>query len=117
MKRDRKFLWLCSAIAVPVVGALTARAFHRKPELLVTTTTVTTGPIVRHVVATGALQAISTVQVGAQVSGTIQSLEVDFNSVVRAGQTLARLDPALFEAAFNQARASVQQTQAALGQA
>jgi HlyD family secretion protein len=117
MKPRRKRFWLYSATAVLLMGVLMARAFHRKPELRVTTAAVTTGAIVRRVVATGALQATSTVQVGAQVSGTIQSLGADFNSVVHAGQTLARLDPSLFEAALGQARASVQQAEASLTQA
>jgi HlyD family secretion protein len=64
------------------------------------------GDIVETVGATGTLQAVTTVQVGSQVSGTIQSLGADFNSVVKRGQVIARLDPSLFEARLGQARAS-----------
>src|SRR5215470_10770940 len=54
---------------------------------------------VRHVVtSTGTLQAVVTVQVGSQVSGRIQELHADFNSVVKKGQILAVIDPANFEA-------------------
>ena len=57
--------------------------------------------------ATGTLEAMTTVQVGSQVSGTILSLHADFNSEVRSGQVIARLDPSLFEARLGQARANL----------
>ena len=57
--------------------------------------------------ATGTLQAVTTVQVGSQVSGTIQSLDADFNSTVKKGQVIARLDPSLFEARLGQAHANL----------
>src|SRR5262245_35534430 len=63
------------------------------------------GPIVAAVSASGALNAVITVQVGSQVSGQIKDLFVDFNSVVRNGQVIARIDPETFEAKVNQARA------------
>jgi len=69
------------------------------------------------VVAVGSVQAVTTVEVGAQVSGVVQSLGVDFNSFVRAGQVIARLDPSLYQAALEQAQAGVLQAQAAFGQA
>jgi HlyD family secretion protein len=68
---------------------------------------VSRGPIVSVVAATGTLEAVTTVQVGSQVSGSIRSLSADFNSIVRKGQELARLDPALFQSAIEQARASL----------
>ncbi|HET9595459.1 MAG TPA: efflux RND transporter periplasmic adaptor subunit, partial [Anaeromyxobacteraceae bacterium] len=63
--------------------------------------------IVAKVTATGTLSAIVTVQVGTQVSGTVASLGADFNSRVRKGQRIAKIDPALFEAAAQQARANL----------
>jgi HlyD family secretion protein len=57
--------------------------------------------------ATGTLQAVTTVQVGTQVSGTIQALYADFNSLVKKGQVLARLDPSLFQTQIEQARANL----------
>jgi HlyD family secretion protein len=65
------------------------------------------GDVVDVVGATGTLQAVTTVQVGSQVSGTIQSLHADFNSVVKRGQVIARLDPSLLEARLGQTRASL----------
>ncbi|MEO7270594.1 MAG: biotin/lipoyl-binding protein, partial [Vicinamibacterales bacterium] len=63
----------------------------------VMTGVVSRGAIVTEIAATGTLEAVTTVQVGSQVSGTIQELNADFNSIVRKGQVLARLDPSLFQ--------------------
>ena len=70
------------------------------------------GPLTAAVSATGNLNAVITVQVGSQVSGQIAALMVDFNSVVRKDQVIARIDPALFEAKVNQARADLDAAQA-----
>jgi HlyD family secretion protein len=65
------------------------------------------GPLVAKVIANGTIAARVTVQVGSQVSGRIQALLVDFNSEVKRGQVLARLDAELFRAAVDQARANL----------
>jgi HlyD family secretion protein len=62
------------------------------------------GTVISTVAATGNLSAVTTVQVGTQVSGTIQKLYVDYNSRVRKGQTIAEIDPSLFNAAVEQAQ-------------
>jgi HlyD family secretion protein len=69
------------------------------------------------VTATGTLQAVTTVQVGSQASGTISALYADFNSVVKKGQVVAQLDPAVSKAQVDQARANLQQARATLTQA
>ena len=69
------------------------------------------------VTATGALQAVTTVQVGSQASGTISALYADFNSVVKKGQVVAQLDPSTSQAQVNQARANLEQARASLAQA
>ena len=68
------------------------------------------------VTATGALQAVTTVQVGSQASGTISALYADYNSVVKKGQVVAQLDPATAKAQVDQARANLTQAQASLAQ-
>ena len=65
------------------------------------------GSIRRTVSATGALQAVITIQVGSQVSGRIQELYADFNSVVKKGQVLSVIDPSNFEAHLEKARANL----------
>jgi len=64
------------------------------------------GRIVARVTATGTLSALVTVQVGSQVSGRVQQLFVDFNSPVKKGQLIAKIDPQLFQASLEQARAN-----------
>ena len=78
------------------------------------TTTVTRGPITQAVTATGTLNPVVNVQVGSQVSGNIQKLFADFNSPVKAGQTVAQIDPALFQATVTQAEGDLASAQAAL---
>ena len=80
----------------------------------VNTARVTHGDLAETVGATGQLQAVTTVQVGSQVSGTILQLNADFNSLVRRGQVLARLDPSLFETQVEQARANLARAEADL---
>jgi HlyD family secretion protein len=65
------------------------------------------GDVVRRVAATGTLQAVTTVEVGSQVSGTISRLDADFNSIVRKGQVIATLDPSLVDAQVASARSAV----------
>ncbi len=71
------------------------------------TSVVDRGAIISRVSASGSLSAVVTVEVGSQVSGRIQSLFADYNSVVKKGQRIAKIDPALFEAAAAQAAANV----------
>ena len=72
------------------------------------------GDVRRTVTSTGTLQAVVTVQVGSQVSGRIQELHADFNSVVKKGQTLAIIDPANFEAQRDRAAASLATAEASV---
>ena len=78
------------------------------------TANVTRGPITQAVTATGTLNPVLNVQVGSQVSGNISKLFADFNSQVKAGQVVAQIDPALFQAAVTQAEGDVASAQAAL---
>lgn len=94
-------------IAVVAAIVLAAAGFYfkgKKPEYTYRTVKVERGTIVSSVAATGNLSAVTTVQVGTQVSGTIQKLYVDYNSRVKKGQTIAEIDPSLFNAAVEQAQ-------------
>jgi HlyD family secretion protein len=77
-----------------------------------TTGAVDRGDVVEVVGATGTLEAVTTVQVGSQVSGTIESLDADFNSTVKKGQVIARLDPSILQARLGQAEANLQSARA-----
>ncbi len=81
------------------------------------TAKVERGNLRNTVTATGTLQAVTTVQVGSQASGTLSALNADFNSVVKKGQVIAQLDPSVSKAQVDQARANLQQARASLQQA
>src|SRR6476660_7935186 len=110
---------LIGLLIVAAIGA-GAGAYYMKrggPGIQIVTSPATRGDIVDTVGATGTLQAVTTVQVGSQVSGNIQMLGADFNSIVKKGQVIAKLDPSLFDAQLQQARANLNQTRANLTKA
>jgi len=72
------------------------------------------GEISTTVTATGTINPVTTVLVGSQVSGTIKALSADFNSRVKEGQIIAQIDPAIFQAQVDQAKANVLNAQASL---
>jgi HlyD family secretion protein len=76
-------------------------------EPTITTLPVSRGDIVDGVGATGTLQAVRTVTVGTQVSGIVQELYADFNSIVKKGQVVARLDPSILETQVETAAANL----------
>ena len=115
--RMRRSIWLGVGLIAVVGGSATVWALHTVSEVRVTTAPVTAGPITRRVAATGTLQAVTTVELGVQVSGIVQSLSADFNSFVHAGQVVARLDPSSYDAQLREAQAAQAQAQAALGRA
>jgi HlyD family secretion protein len=105
-------LW--SSLAVVIVGGLLAFYWWGKRSNTedYVMDHVTRGSIEVAVSATGTVQAVTTVQVGSQVSGTVLSLGADFKSSVKQGQVIARLDPALFQAQVDTAKANLQNAQA-----
>ncbi len=78
---------------------------------------ISRGEVKSVVTATGTVNAVTTVSVGTQVSGTIRTLFADFNSPVKKGQLLAQIDPATFRAQVDQARANLLSAQANLEKA
>src|SRR5438874_8640960 len=93
---------------------LIVRQCRRDSDVSYQTAPVTRGPITQLVTTTGTLNPVVNVQVGSQVSGNIAKLFADFNSEVKAGQTVAQIDPMLFQAAVTQAEGDVANAQAAL---
>jgi HlyD family secretion protein len=90
------------------------RATHHAPDVTYKTVAAAPHKIVGKVTASGTLSAIVTVQVGTQVSGRIQKLLADFNSQVKKGELVAKIDPQLFEAAVAQSQANYLQGQASV---
>lgn len=110
----KKILILITLVAL-VAGSY---LLFRKPESEVTFTTasVTRGDILQTVSATGTIQAVNTVDVGTQVSGTINSIRVDYNSFVKKGQVIATIDPTLFKAEVNKAKADLASAKAGVAE-
>jgi HlyD family secretion protein len=94
--------------------ALVVRQCRKGGAATYQTATVIRGPITQAVTATGTLNPVVNVQVGSQVSGNIAKLFADFNSQVKAGQVVAQIDPALFQATVTQAEGDLANAQAAL---
>ncbi|MBM42437.1 MAG: efflux transporter periplasmic adaptor subunit [Acidobacteria bacterium] len=104
-------------VLVLLVGAgLTAYGYlgFRTTEFVpeVSTVLLNRGDVVDTVGATGTLEAVTTVQVGSQVSGIIEELYADFNSIVRESDVIARLEPSLFETQIEQAQANLARAEA-----
>jgi len=99
-----------TALLVVMVGGLVwlfLPTDERDEPVVLESAQLTRGDIRRMVTATGKLSAVRTVAVGSQVSGQIDRIWVDFNAPVKAGQPIARIDPARFEAALRQAEAEL----------
>jgi len=109
----RLFPWIALIVGLLIVASV-LRQCHTGGVANYQTATVTRGPITQAVTATGTLNPVVNVQVGSQVSGNIAKLFVDFNSQVKAGQVVAQIDPALFQATVTQAEGDVASSQAAL---
>lgn len=103
----KRWPWVGAAVlAVVALVGLRLRGGGNSSELRFETAAVDRGRVVAKVTATGTLSATVTVQVGSQVSGRIQQILVDFNSPVKKGQLIAKIDPQLFEAALEESRAN-----------
>jgi HlyD family secretion protein len=112
----KRYLLLAAVVLLAIaVGAYFL--LRKKPEATYRTAKVERGVIVSSVSATGNLSAVITVQVGTQVSGTIQQLYADFNSRVKKGQAIAQIEPALFNAQVEQTRGNYLSSEANLEKA
>src|SRR5215471_21624491 len=106
--------WLLLGVGVAVVVLILAFGWNRAPQAQHFTAKVERGDIHDVVEATGTINAVITVQVGSQVSGTISKLYVDFNSRVHKGDLVALIDPSLFQGAVQQANADLENAKANL---
>jgi len=113
MKR-RLVIVLVLAVSAVVVTAAWFQTQGRSAVPKYRLARVEHGPIAATVSATGTLNAVVTVQVGSQVSGQIKELFADFNSPVKKGQLIARIDPDIFQAKVNQARADLESAEATI---
>src|ERR1700681_2848189 len=114
---NKRLRWLVIIAVVVAAGFFAAFKFNSKPTDQHFTAKVERGDIHDVVDATGTINAVITVQVGSQVSGTIAKLNVDFNSRVHKGDIVALIDPALFQGALLQATADLENAKANLAAA
>jgi HlyD family secretion protein len=109
-----------AAIIVLAIAVLAAGGWYwydsrsGEGEVRYRTAKVERGPIAAVVVASGTLNATTTVQVGSQISGQVQNIYADFNTAVKKDQVIARIDPSTFELRVNQARADLDSAQSAV---
>ena len=106
MKKHNLWKWLLLAFIIIGIGF----GFHsctHKSKTSYLTSPLSKGNIIQKITASGIINPISIVNIGTQVSGTISEIFVDYNSLVKKGQLLAQIDPALFEATVAQRQASL----------
>ena len=113
--RARRFgRWIVAllVLAAIVAGALRLRASRATPPEQYRTEAVDSGTLTVSVTATGELKALTQVNIGTEISGVVESVAVDYNSPVRVGQILARVNTEKLEAQAAQARAGLQSAEA-----
>src|SRR5262245_24295340 len=112
MKRRGAVLLIAAGVLVALATAGYVFSTNRAPATRFRTAAVDRGTIVANVSSTGALAAVTTVQVGSQVSGQIREVLVDFNTPVKKNQLIARIETDVFQAKLNAARADLDSAQA-----
>ena len=108
----RGSFWLALLVVGGAAAAVLWFVLQRGDELRHFTAEVQEGDIRDTVEATGAVSAVTNVQVGSQVSGTVAELDADFNSLVHRGQVVALIDSKLFVGALEQAQAGLDSAEA-----
>jgi HlyD family secretion protein len=109
----KRTIYIIVAILVIVGSVFIIKSLKKEKEIIeLETDEVIRGNINNIITATGTLQALETVEVGTQVSGVIKKINVDYNSLVKKGQLLARLDETPLVATLEQSKASVDNAQA-----
>lgn len=111
----RRPRWWFVALAVAAIVAIVASVLivrSRASAVTYTTVPVQTGSLAQTVTASGTLNPQNTINVGTQVSGIISEIDADFNSHVKKGQILAKLEPTTFQAVLDQAKSTLAQSEA-----
>ncbi|PYM25890.1 MAG: HlyD family secretion protein [Candidatus Rokuibacteriota bacterium] len=110
MKRISTLVVVAALVGLGVWGYFYAQSRGASPKYR--TVRVERGPLTAAVSSTGNLNAVTTVQVGSQVSGQVKELFADFNTIVKRNQVIARIDPEIFEAKVSSAKADVDSAEA-----
>ena len=114
--RDRTtrpwWMWVTALAVLATLAVALGRMTAKPAAPAFSTAAVERGTVRKTITATGRTQALTTVQVGTQISGTVSDLYVDFNSQVKRGQVIARIDPSQLQAQLTQAQANLAAAQA-----
>ncbi len=110
----KRFVSIAVVLALILLGVFGLRRCQGGAKASYQTVPVTRGPVVQAVSATGTLNPVLNVTIGSQVSGNIKELLVDFNSLVKAGDVVAQIDPVLFQANVMQAEGELANAKAGL---
>ncbi|MGH9820066.1 MAG: biotin/lipoyl-binding protein, partial [Pyrinomonadaceae bacterium] len=111
-EKKGKAVWLTIGLLIIALAAYYFFFIRATGTTTFATSPITRGSLINKVSATGTMQAVTTVQVGSQASGTISAIYVDFNSEVHKGEVIAELDPASLQAQVQQAQANLDQSKA-----
>lgn len=107
MKSKKKLIiWIAAVIVIAAAAFLLLRKSGNKQQLTYEMATVTKGDIATYITATGTVKPVTEVQVGTQVSGIIDKLYVDYNSIVKEGQIIAEMDKVTLESEVASAQAA-----------
>lgn len=112
-KKFIKTILIIAVVIAAIVGILMYLG-RNKDQLTFRTAAVEKGKLVTTIDTTGKLNAVTSVEVGSQVSGRINKIYVDFNSTVKKGQLLAKIDPSLFQTQVDTSTANLESAQASL---
>jgi multidrug efflux pump subunit AcrA (membrane-fusion protein) len=115
LQHARRYLMFVALLLLAAAGGAAWWRIRATPSVHCTTAPITRGTIARSVTATGTVNPILTIIVGSYVSGVIQSLSCDYNTVVKAGQICAKVDPRPYQATFDQYAGQLLRDQAILG--
>jgi HlyD family secretion protein len=116
-KRLPRGLLVGAALALVLAVAVVIWRMLASTPVTLITAPVQQGTLVRTVTSSGTVNPQNTISIGSQISGTISEVDVDYNSVVKTGQVLARIDPTVFQTALDQTNAQLAQTEASARQA
>ena len=116
-KRVKRWIVVALVVIVALVGVVIWRTSGKSSATQYKTEEVKRGDLTVVVTATGTLKPTNSVDVGSELSGTAKSVEVDYNSRVKVGQVLARLDTSKLEATLTQSRAALESAKAKVLQA
>lgn len=108
----KKTLYIGAAVVIVTGGLIYGLSSGKAESIKLETAKISRGNVSNIITASGALEAVETVEVGTQVSGVIQKIYVDYNSQVKRGQLLAQLDETPLRAQLDQSKASVDQAEA-----